>query len=215
VARTLMSAAPRSAIRESYHRIHVTRATHSARAVFFDRDGTLMEDAHYCGDPSQVRVYPGVPEALRKLKAAGFHTFVVTNQSGIGRGLITEQQYRAVEAEFLRQVGEGLLDATYFCPDAPGVPSTRRKPAPGMLFEALRDFGIDPADLASSYVIGDKSADIECGHRAGAWTILVQTGYGPEQLCRPDFTVQDVIQAVEVVLQRVASLPAKDPSRNH
>src|SRR5260370_10631950 len=98
------------------------------RAVFFDRDGTLMEEAHYCGDPAQVKLYPGVPDALRKLKEAGFRTFVVTNQSGIGRGLITEAQYRAVEAELRHQIGEGLLDASYFCPDAPDVPSTRRKP---------------------------------------------------------------------------------------
>ena len=177
----------------------MTRSIDPARAVFFDRDGTLMEDAHYCGDPTQVKVFPGVPEALRKLKEAGFRTIVVTNQSGIGRGLITEAEYRAVEAEFGRQIGEGLLDASYFCPDAPGVPSTRRKPEPGMLLEAAADFGID---LARSYVIGDKSADIECGRRAGASTILVQTGYGAEKACRPDFTAVDVVQAVQLVLQR-------------
>jgi D-glycero-D-manno-heptose 1,7-bisphosphate phosphatase len=177
----------------------VTRSIDPARAVFFDRDGTLMEDAHYCGDPTQVKVFPGVPEALRKLKEAGFRTIVVTNQSGIGRGLITEAEYHAVEAEFVWQIGEGLLDASYFCPDVPGVPSTRRKPEPGMLLEAAADFGID---LARSYVIGDKSADIECGRRAGASTILVRTGYGAEQACQPDFTAADVVQAVQLVLQR-------------
>lgn len=169
----------------------------SDRAVFFDRDGTLMEEVHYCGDPAKVKVYPGVPEALRKLKDAGFRTFVITNQSGIGRGLITEQQYRAVEAELLRQIGEGLIDASYFCPDAPGVPSTRRKPEPGMLFEAAADFDID---LAASYTIGDKSADVECGRRAGTSTILVRTGYGAEQVCQADFTTGDMVQAVQVVL---------------
>jgi D-glycero-D-manno-heptose 1,7-bisphosphate phosphatase len=178
----------------------VTRSIHPTRAVFFDRDGTLMEEVHYCGDPAQVRVFPGVPEALRKLKEAGFRTFVVTNQSGIGRGLITEAQYRAVEAELGRQFGEGLLDASYFCPDAPDVPSTRRKPEPGMLLEAAADFDID---LAGSYLIGDKSADIECGRRAGASTILVRTGYGAEQMCRPDFTAVDVAQAVQIVLERL------------
>jgi D-glycero-D-manno-heptose 1,7-bisphosphate phosphatase len=177
----------------------VTRSIDPTRAVFFDRDGTLMEEAHYCGDPAQVKVYPGVPDALRKLKEAGFRTFVVTNQSGIGRGLITEAQYRAVEAEFGRQIGEGLLDASYFCPDAPDIPSTRRKPEPGMLLEAAADFGID---LAGSYVIGDKSADIECGRRAGASTILVRTGYGVEQVCRPDFTAVDVVQAIQIVLEK-------------
>jgi D-glycero-D-manno-heptose 1,7-bisphosphate phosphatase len=96
----------------------------AARAVFLDRDGTLMEEVHYCGDPAKVKVFPGVPEALRRLKAAGFRTFVITNQSGIGRGLITEAQYRAVQDEALRQLGQGTIDASYFCPDAPGVPST-------------------------------------------------------------------------------------------
>ena len=176
----------------------MTRSIDPTRAVFFDRDGTLMEDAHYCGDPAQVQVYPGVPDALRKLKEAGFRLFIVTNQSGIGRGLITEAQYRAVEAEFRRQIGEGLLDASYFCPDAPGVPSTRRKPEPGMLLEAAADFDID---LAKSYVIGDKSADIECGRRAGTSTILVRTGYGAEQVCQPDFTAGDVVQAIQIVLE--------------
>src|ERR1700758_4470447 len=88
-------------------------------AVFVDRDGTIMEDCDYCSDPQDVRIFPGVPEALRRLKARGFKLIVITNQSGIGRGLMTVQQYRSVEAEVLRQV-DGLIDATYFCPDVPG-----------------------------------------------------------------------------------------------
>jgi D-glycero-D-manno-heptose 1,7-bisphosphate phosphatase len=156
-----------------------------------------MEDAHYCGDPARVLVYPGVSAALRKLKEAGFATAVVSNQSGIGRGLITEAQYRAVQDEFLRQVGAGLIDASYFCPDAPGTPSTCRKPEPGMVLEAARDLGLD---LARSWLIGDKSDDIECGRRAGARTILVLTGYGAEQRCQPDFTVADAVQAVALIL---------------
>lgn len=166
-------------------------------AVFFDRDGTLMEDAHYCGDPAQVRIYPGVPEALERLRQAGFRTVIVTNQSGIGRGLITEAQYRAVQEELLRQIGEGRIDASYFCPDAPGMPSTRRKPGIGMVLEAAADFDLD---LAGSYFIGDKAADIECGRRAGMRSILVMTGYGAQQDCRPDLRAQDVVEAVEMVL---------------
>jgi len=165
--------------------------------VFFDRDGTLMEEAHYCGDPAQVKMYAGVPEALRKLKEAGFRTLIVSNQSGIGRGLITEKQYRAVQAELLRQIGDGLIDASYFCPDAPGVPSTRRKPEPGMLLEAAAKFDID---LGASYMIGDKGADIECGRRVGAATILVRTGYGAEQTIEADFAAAGVVEAVEWVL---------------
>jgi D-glycero-D-manno-heptose 1,7-bisphosphate phosphatase len=167
-------------------------------AVFFDRDGTLMEDTGYCGDPHLVRLYAGVPEALRRLKDAGYRTFVISNQSGIGRGIITEAQYRAVADEFLRQLGAELIDATYYCADAPGALSTRRKPEPGMVLEAAAEHDID---LARSYLIGDKCADVECGQRAGARTILVLTGYGAQQDCNPDFTAVDVVAAVQIVLE--------------
>jgi D-glycero-D-manno-heptose 1,7-bisphosphate phosphatase len=167
------------------------------RAVFFDRDGTLMEDTHYCGDPALVKVFPGVPEALRRLKHVGFGIFIVTNQSGIGRGLITEAQYLAVQDEFLRQVGRDSVDASYYCPDAPGVPSNCRKPEPGMVLLAAAAHHID---LAASYFVGDKSADIECGRRAGTRTVLVLTGYGSEQKCAADFTCRDAVEAVETIL---------------
>jgi D-glycero-D-manno-heptose 1,7-bisphosphate phosphatase len=172
----------------------------SRRAVFFDRDGTLMEEAHYCGDPRQVQVYAGIPAALRSLKEAGFRTFIVTNQSGIGRGLISEADYRAVQAELISQIGEGLIDASYFCPDAPGTASTRRKPEPGMLLEAAAEFDID---LARSYTIGDKAADVECGRHAGTKTILVLTGYGADQDCMPDFRVRDAVEAIQTVLGQI------------
>lgn len=170
-----------------------------ARAVFLDRDGTLMEEVDYCSDPAKVRVYAGVPEALRRLKAAGWLTFIVTNQSGIGRGLMTEAQYHAVQAELMRQLGPGSVDAVYFCPDAPGVPSSRRKPAPGMVWEAAQTYDID---LPRSFFIGDKDSDIECGQRAGSKTILVLTGYGRQQRSCPDFMAQDFNHAAELVLKR-------------
>jgi D-glycero-D-manno-heptose 1,7-bisphosphate phosphatase len=167
-------------------------------AVFFDRDGTLMEDQDYCADPARVKVYAGVPAALRRLKDAGFRNFVITNQSGIGRGLITGEQYGAVQSELLRQLGADLIDATYFCADAPGVFSTRRKPEAGMVLEAAAEHEID---LAGSYFVGDKASDIECGRRAGTRTILVLTGYGAEQKCEADFTCRDVGKAVEIILR--------------
>jgi D-glycero-D-manno-heptose 1,7-bisphosphate phosphatase len=167
------------------------------RAVFFDRDGTLMEDAHYCRDPALVRVFPGVPEALRRLKDAGFAIFIITNQSGIGRGLITEMQYLAVQEEFLRQAGRDWIDGSYYCPDEPGVPSNCRKPEPGMVLEAAAAHHID---LAASYFVGDKSIDVECGSRAGTRTVLVLTGYGREQHCTPDLTCRDAVEAVEKIL---------------
>ncbi|MGB7761690.1 MAG: HAD family hydrolase [Bryobacteraceae bacterium] len=169
------------------------------RAVFFDRDGTLMEEVEYCGNPAQVKVIAGVPEALQELKNAGFLAIIVSNQSGIGRGLFTEAQYTAVQQELLRQIGMHRIDASYFCPDAPGVPSLRRKPAPGMLLEAAAELEID---LAASFVVGDKASDIECGRRAGTRTILVRTGYGASQKCDPDLIANDVADAVRWVLKR-------------
>ncbi|MCX6632605.1 MAG: HAD family hydrolase [Candidatus Solibacter sp.] len=167
------------------------------RAVFFDRDGTLMEDAHYCGDPVLVKVFPGVPDALRRLKEAGFGVFIVTNQSGIGRGLITEAQYRAVQEEFLRQAGRDSIDASFYCPDAPGAPSNCRKPEPGMVLAAAAAHDID---LAVSFFVGDKAADIECGRRAGTRTVLVLTGYGAEQHCDADLTCRDAVEAVGTIM---------------
>src|SRR5438034_8898078 len=108
-------------------------------AVFVDRDGTIIEDRDYCSDPKDVKIFPGVPEALRRLKSKGFKLIIVTNQSGIGRGLFTLEQYRAVEAEVLRQLGDGVIDASYFCPDAPGHNCNCRNPATGMICAAARD----------------------------------------------------------------------------
>ena len=167
------------------------------RAVFFDRDGTLMEETHYCNDPAKVRVFPGVPEALARLKRASFGVFVISNQSGIGRGLITEDQYRAVQAEFLRQTGADRIDGTYYCPDLPDAGSKRRKPEPGMVLEAAAEHGID---LAASFFVGDRAGDIECARRAGTRSILVHTGYGAQETCAADWVCPDAVAAVDLIL---------------
>ncbi|HEV3147173.1 MAG TPA: HAD family hydrolase, partial [Chthoniobacterales bacterium] len=138
-----------------------------SRAVFLDRDGTIIHDADYCSDPKQVHVFEGVREPLRRLKRKGYKLIIITNQSGIGRGFFTLDQYRAVETEVWRQLGPGLIDATYFCPDTPEQPSKCRKPAPGMILQAARDHYID---LARSFFIGDKEIDAECGRNAGVRT---------------------------------------------
>jgi D-glycero-D-manno-heptose 1,7-bisphosphate phosphatase len=170
----------------------------SSRAVFIDRDGTIMEDCDYCADPRDVRIYPGVSEALQRLKSRGFRLIVITNQSGIGRGLFTLDQYRAVEAEVSRQLGKGLIDATYFCPDAPGQHSTCRKPAPGMIVEAARDYQID---LSHSFLIGDKEIDVECAHNAGVRAIRVQTGIERDtEESMADWIARDVPAAAEMIL---------------
>ena len=170
------------------------------QAVFFDRDGTLMEEVNYCAEPSQVRVFHGVPQALRELKDAGFLNIIVSNQSGIGRGYFSEAQYHAVQSELLSQIGEGLIDAAYFCPDTPDAPSTRRKPETGMLLQAARDFEID---LARSVMVGDKTSDIECARRAGTRSILVTTGYGLSEACAPDFRASGVPEAADWILRHL------------
>ena len=144
-------------------------------AIFLDRDGTLMDDVGYCNDPATVRLFPGVPEALRGLKARGFCTVIITNQSGIGRGRITTEQYAAVHARLLALLGPGLIDATYFCPDHADEPSARRKPSPAMVIDAARDLGLD---LARSWFVGDKAIDVQCGLAAGCRPVLVLTGEG-------------------------------------
>jgi D-glycero-D-manno-heptose 1,7-bisphosphate phosphatase len=157
-----------------------------------------MRDVDYCGDPVRVEVFPGAADAMRQLKAKGYKLIIVTNQSGIARGYFSEEDYRAVEREFLHQLGEGLIDDTYYCPDLPGTNSARRKPAPGMVLEAQRDHHLD---LARSYVVGDKASDVECGRNAGVKTILVQTGSGAhENGCRADWIARDLAQATEIIL---------------
>lgn len=167
-------------------------------AVFFDRDGTLMEEVHYCNDPALVRTLPGAVAGLGRLRAAGWMNVVVTNQSGIASGKISLPQYRAVESELNRQL-DGLVDAVYFCADPSSAPGPRRKPGTGMIEEAVRDLGID---LAKSWMVGDKGIDIECGRAAGCRTILVRTGYGALHAgSNPDFVADDVGHAVEIILQ--------------
>ncbi len=157
-----------------------------------------MEEVEYCRNPAQVRVFAGVPEALRQLKHAGFKLFLITNQSGIGRGLVSENDFDAVQREFLCQLGAPVIDGVYFAPEAPGQPSPRRKPAPGMLLEAAAEHHLD---LSASWFIGDKSSDIETGRAAGTRTILVLTGYGRQQAgCHPDFIAESVIEAVASVI---------------
>ena len=171
-------------------------------AVFLDRDGTLMRDVDYCGDPKEVEIFPGVGEALLKLKDGGYKLIVITNQSGIGRGLFNEEQYRAVEQEVSRQLGQGVIEATYFCPHLPEAGCKCRKPSPELILASARDHEID---LARSYFVGDKQTDIECGRNAGVQTILVRTGYGSKAAERlADFVAEDFKEAATWILQKDA-----------
>ena len=174
----------------------------TTHAVFFDRDGTLMQEVHYCSDPKKVAAIAGAAEALAQLKERGYLNVIITNQSGIGRGYFTVEQFEQVQAELLWQLGSANIDATFFCPDSPDSPDSpapRRKPSPAMVFEAAAALGID---LKRSFFIGDAASDIECGRAAGLRTILVKTGYGQRDAhCQPDFTAINVTEAVAMVLE--------------
>jgi D-glycero-D-manno-heptose 1,7-bisphosphate phosphatase len=149
----------------------MTRAIHRKRAVFLDRDGTLMRDVGYCSNPAEVELLEGVMDSLPALKKAGFSLVIITNQSGIGRGYFKESDFWEVQNELQRQIGPDLIEATYFCPDLPDSASERRKPKPGMILEAARDLGLD---LSASYMVGDKMLDVQAGLSAGARAILLE-----------------------------------------
>jgi D-glycero-D-manno-heptose 1,7-bisphosphate phosphatase len=151
----------------------------AGKAVFLDRDGTLVEDVPYCAEPARIRVLPGVVESLKLLKVRGFNLIIVTNQSGIGRGYFDEETFWKVQAACEQQLGPGLIDATYFCGDHPDQATARRKPGPGMLFEAARDFELD---LSRCFIVGDSESDVEAGLRAGVEAaIRIGSMTGPPQ----------------------------------
>lgn len=148
-------------------------------ALFVDRDGTLIEEADYLADPEGVVFLPGAVEALGRFRAAGWAIVIVTNQSGIARGLYTEADYRAVARRLETMLAEAGVPpaATVHCPHHPDFsgPCACRKPAPGMLLAAARSLGLD---LSRSVMVGDKTADLEAGAAVGARPVLVRTGYG-------------------------------------
>ncbi len=172
-------------------------------AVFLDRDGTLMTDVEYCGDPGRVAVFPGSAAALRRLQVQGYKLVIVTNQSGIGRSFFTEEAFQGVQAEFLRQMGSAVrFDGVYHCPDHPDRASDRRKPGPGMLLEAAADLRLA---LDRSYMVGDSCADMEAGSRAGlAGTLFVTTGKSPQdwRKCQPDAVVPNLMAAADWILEK-------------
>ena len=138
------------------------------RAVLFDRDGTVVHDVPYNGDPRRVRLVDGAAEGFARLRAAGVRTGIVTNQSGIGRGLITAEQADAVTSEVVRRLGG--VDVVRTCPHAPDDGCGCRKPAPGLVLAAAAALGLDPREVA---VVGDSTTDAGAADAAGARSVLV------------------------------------------
>ncbi len=178
------------------------------RAVFIDRDGTLILEKDYLADPEGVELIPGTFEALRGLREAGFGLITDTNQSGIARGYYTEDDYRAVAArvnELLDEAG-APVDATLHCSHHPDVtgPCSCRKPGTGLYVRAAKAFGLD---LRASYYIGDKQSDVLPAVALGGQGILVRTGYGRdhEPHVAADIWVVDDLRAAA---DRIRSAPA-------
>lgn len=188
----------------------------SRKAIFMDRDGTVSDEVGYVNHIDRYRLLPRSAEAIRRINAAGFLSFVITNQSGVARGLFDEALILKVHETLGRWLNEAgaRLDGIYYCPHHPkeGEPPWRlacdcRKPKPGLLLRAAREHDVD---LASSYMIGDTVLDIEAARNVGATGVLVLTGYGKGDLVyrmaqrglQPAHVAADLLEAVEWILER-------------
>ena len=176
----------------------------SRAAVFLDRDGTLIEDTGYLSDPASVRILAGAVEALRLLQALGLPLVVVSNQSGLGRGLISAHQAATVHARFVELFERAgiVFDLVLYCPHHPDAGCDCRKPSPGLLLQAEDELALD---LSRSFMIGDKLSDADSGRRAGVSSILL-TG-NPEraaQALEEGFVVcPDILAAAKLVQKLV------------
>jgi D-glycero-D-manno-heptose 1,7-bisphosphate phosphatase len=182
------------------------------KAVFLDRDGTLIQDRGYICSFSQVGFFAFAAPAVRAMNEAGYLVIVASNQSAVARGICSEKEiellHRRLRDHFAQQ--GAAIAAFYFCPFLEDGTVSRyrrhspmRKPAPGMLLQAARDFKLD---LSSSFMIGDKADDITAGREAGCRTVLVRTGQGPQSETlyqnsrpRPDFIVADILAASTLI----------------
>ena len=167
-----------------------------------DRDGTLNAALVRDGRPhppatlAELSLLPSVTEGCARLKAAGYLLIVATNQPDVGRGTLSRE---AVEAIHARMCALLPLDRVEVCYDPGGEdpPSMDRKPRPGMLLRAARELGLD---LARSWMVGDRWRDVDCGKNAGCRTVFIDRGYAEALRSRPDFTVRDFTEAVEIIL---------------
>jgi len=171
--------------------------------LLLDRDGTLIEEGEYLTEPERVRLLPGVPQALRQLRRAGFKQVVVSNQSGVGRGLITVSQLRLVNRRFLQllKAKKAPIDGIYWCPHKPSARCSCRKPKLGMAKRAAKALG---TSWNRSISVGDKPSDVRLGQRSGGWGVLVRTGYGKrwkKDFVKPDFVARNFKAAVPWIIR--------------
>ena len=182
--------------------------------MIIDRDGTLIEEAGYLNDLDRLVFFPYTVDAVRQLNRAGFAIVVITNQSGIARGIVSEEFVAAAHRLIAQRLeaGGAHVDGFYYCPHHPRgivetlrIPCDCRKPKPGLLHCAAVDLDLD---LTGSFTIGDRWHDVEAGHAAGTQTILVRTGYGRSQeqerpqTAAPDAVVENLAAAAAWILTR-------------
>lgn len=177
-------------------------------AVFLDRDGTLIEEVNYLHRVEDLRLFPATASALKSLKNSGYLLIVVTNQSGIGRGVYGESDMHRVHEAMQKQL-DGAIDAFYFCPHLPCDGCRCRKPGVGMIEAAMADFEID---RERSWLIGDKKIDVETGLAAELRTALVLTGYGASHKVMLD-TLPNVI--VEEIGSAAVAISDLSYGQNH
>jgi D-glycero-D-manno-heptose 1,7-bisphosphate phosphatase len=185
--------------------------------VFLDRDGTIVEEVEFLRTPDELRLIPGAALAVRSLNALGILTCVISNQAGVARGFLEERDLARIHTRLedeLRKDG-ARVDRIYYCPHHPiegrapyVVDCECRKPKPGMLKQAARDFGVA---LDRSFVVGDRVTDVLAGKAVGATTALVLTGYGRTTVeeCRrdgitPDFVSDSIVGAVQWITYRIS-----------
>ncbi len=178
------------------------------KAVFIDKDGTLIHDVPYNVDPKNVRLTMGAGRALWRMKNAGYQLIVVSNQSGVARGLFEEKDLLPINRQIQTLLAPyGVkVDAFYYCPHGPDDGCECRKPMPGMILRAARDYAIDPQ---ISWMIGDILNDVEAGNRAGCRTIHVDNGNETEWIRsdyrQPLYTVKDLAEAADIICHEAST----------
>lgn len=183
-----------------------------SKAIFLDRDGTIIEDQGYISSPEQIKFLPGSVEAIKMLKDAGYKIIIISNQSGVARGLLTEDMLQTIDKIIHRTIlnGGGNIDGSYYCPHHPehGVYPYKqacecRKPHIGLIKRATREHDID---LNGSFMVGDHSNDVETAKRAGIPGIFVMTGHGKEEKdnlkSQPAHFAPDLLSAAKWILKQ-------------
>ncbi len=186
------------------------RAAAESKAIFVDKDGTLLADVPYNVDPDKMRLLPGAGPGLHALQAAGYKLIVISNQSGVAHGFFAEPALEQVTRRLTQLLAcyDVRLGGFYYCPHHPrgsvhpyAVACACRKPAPGMIFRAAGELGIE---LATSWVVGDILDDVEAGQRAGCRTLLIDNGNETEWLPgpfrRPHACAVNLTEAAEIIL---------------